>query len=174
MTTYKFTPDKPASASVPVPYIEDARKDWAPYYSSTKTVEAAKMEVIDRLDQLGAGILVFQPGSYEIDGKKRLGFAISFTLNVQPFNGAPGEIRIAGLPIRTPSLAKERQVRVQALLIVADWLKSAVTARVFNPDAHPLVPYLLVPSKDGTALTVSQAVAQIVNRPPTAELESGQ
>lgn len=157
----KFTPDPPAAATVAVPYIEDARKDWAPYYASTKSVEVAKMEVIERLDQLGAGLLAFDNGSYEIDRKKRLGFVIKFTLNVQPFDRALGEIRIAGLPIRTPSPAKERQVRVQALLIVADWLKAAVTARIFNPDAHPLVPYLLVPGKEGQMQTVTEAVTSL-------------
>lgn len=165
-----FTPDKPAAAHIKVPYIEDARKDYAPYYSSTKSIEAAKTDVSDRLDILGAGILSFQSGSYEINKLKRFGFVIRFTLNVEPFNGAEGVIRVACLPIRTWSEAKEKQVKVQALLVVADWLKSAITSRIFSPDAHPLVPYLLMPSKDGRMYTVTEVIGQMVNVP---QLESG-
>ena len=78
----------------------------------------------------------------------RVGYVIRFTLN-----GSPGMIRVAGLPMRSPTEAKEKQVRVQALLTVVAMLTSARVARIFNPDAHPLVPYLLVADNK----TVAQA-----------------
>lgn len=166
-------PDKPAAAHITVPYIEDANAKTAPYYSSTKSVEQAKSDVSGHLETLGGGILSFQGGSYVINGKQRFGFVIRFTLDVEPFNGAEGVIRVAGLPIRSHTPAKERQVKVQALLIIADWLKAAITSRVFSPDAHPLVPYLLVPGGDGQVQTVTEAVVQIVKKDVPLLVEGG-
>jgi hypothetical protein len=171
---FDFTPDKPAAARITVPYLEDANADTAPYYSSTRTVEAAKTEVSDRLGALGGSIISFQGGTFDINKQKRFGFVIRFVLNVEPFNNAEGVIRVAGLPIRIPSDTKERRVKVQALLNVADWLKTAMTSRIFSPDAHPLVPYLLMPAKDGQMYTVTEAIAQLVNRVDVPRLADGQ
>jgi hypothetical protein len=41
-----------------------------------------------------------------------------------------------------------RQVRVQALLNVRDWLKVSVTQQVFSPGSHPLVVHLLQPGTE--------------------------
>jgi hypothetical protein len=170
---FNFTPDQPSAAQIKVPYLEDATADTAPYYSSTRSVEAAKTEVADRLDALGGNILSFVGGTFEINKQKRFGFVIRFALNVHPFSNAEGIIRVAGLPIRIPSDAKEKRVKVQALLNVADWLKTAMTSRIFSPDAHPLVPYLLMPSKDGQLHTVTEAISQLVNRVDVPLIDSG-
>jgi hypothetical protein len=170
---WTFTPDDPSAATVIVPYLEDARADYAPFYRSGKSIEAAKSEITDALELLGAGILGFHAGTFTIDDKERLGFIIRFSLNVRPFDGAEGVIRIAGLPIRRASTDKQRQVKVQALLVAASWLKAAVTARVFSPDAHPLVPHLLIPGKDGVARTVTDVIAQVVKRPDMPLLGGG-
>lgn len=162
---WDFKPDSPAKAAISVPYFEDANADTAPYYSSTRTIEAAKTEVADRLGTLGGSILSFQSGTFDINKQKRFGFVIRFVLNVEPFSNAEGVIRVAALPIRSWSEAKEKRVKVQALLNVADWLKVAITSRVFSPDAHPLVPYLLMPAKDGQMYTVTQVISQMMNAP---------
>lgn len=163
---WDFTPDKPAAARVDIPYIEDANKNTAPNYSSTKTVEQAKVDVAERLEMLGGSILSFQGGIYTVDGKQRHGFIIRFTLDVEPFNGAEGVYRVMGLPSRTKTPTSDilRRIKVQALLTVADWFKSAYMARLFSPDAHPLVPYLILPGKDGRSYTVTEAVTNIIKR----------
>lgn len=170
---FNFTPDKPMAARITVPYIEDATAETAPYYSSTRSIEAAKTEVSDRLGALGGSIISFQGGTFDINKQKRFGFVIRFVLNVEPFSNAEGVIRVAGLPIRQWSDTKERRVKVQALLNVGDWLKTAMTSRIFSPDAHPLVPYLLMPAKDGQMYTVTEAISQLVNRVDTPQLIDG-
>lgn len=70
--------------------------------------------------------------------------------------GRIGEIRVAGLPMRATTPAKEQRVRTQALLTVATMLETARVAQIFNPDANPLIPYLLV---DGQH-TIAEAIQQ--------------
>lgn len=160
--TWDFKPDAPANTRLAVPYIEEANKNTAPNYSSSKTVAQAQADVVEWLEALGGTLLSFQAGTYTIDKKTRLGFVIRFALNVAPFDGAEGLYRVAGLPMRTPTATKERQVKVQALLNVAEQFKAAYMARLFSPDAHPLIPYLLVPGQGQQ--TVADAVVQIVKR----------
>lgn len=167
---WNFKADEPAKASIAVPFIEDATAKTAPFYSSGKSIEQAKADVVEWFDVLGAGILSFQSGVYEINKQKRFGFVIRFTLNVDPFNGMEGVIRVAGLPMRSPTPAKEKQVKVQALLNIAEQLRTAYTSRLFSPDSHPLVPNLLIPGKDGQVRTVTEAITYMINAP---QLESG-
>lgn len=49
----------------------------------------------------------------------------------------------------------------QALLLARDWLGAAVTSRVFSPDAHPLVPHLVLP-EGMERVTVAKAVSRAV------------
>lgn len=68
-----------------------------------------------------------------------IGYVIHFSLQ-----GGPGAIRVAGLLIRLENEKKIKQVRVQALLNVRDWLKAAVTSQVFAPGNNVLYQHLLV------------------------------
>lgn len=165
MTGWTFVPDAPAGEVIEVPFFEDARKDAAPYYAATRSIDSAKNEIVSRLNTLGASILSIESGTYVIDNQQRLGFTLHFMMTVGLLNGTRGMIRIAGLPMRSPSEDKARRVRVQALLIVADWLKAVITARVFSPDAHPLIPFLTAQGADGKPHTVAEMAAQLLTRP---------
>lgn len=127
------------SATTAVPYYEDARADFAPYYRSGKSVKVAKTEVSAELTKLDAVVIAFREGFF---GQKprRYGYEIEFLLYDRR-----GVLRVAGLPMRRETPAKIEQVRVQALLNVRDWLKVAVTKQVFQPGSgHPLLMNMLV------------------------------
>jgi hypothetical protein len=156
MTNWGFTPQSQEQADIFVPFIEDARKDFAPHYRSGATIAQAEARVIDELDKLHASVVAFERGLFRVGEHDRHGYRIRFTLD-----GAPGMIRVAGLPMRAASTkTKETQVRVQCLLNVADWLKAAVTQQVFSPDASPLVPFLLMTGSDGQEITVAELVTR--------------
>ena len=136
-----FTPTD-EMIGIKVPYIEDARADFAPYYSVAghgKTESQIQIEIITELAKLGGGSIQFRRGYFGEEPHKRYGYIINFSLG-----GQPARMVIAGLPIKTESSKKIVAVCVQALCIVRDWLKNAVTAQVFAPGSNPLVQYLLV------------------------------
>lgn len=136
--TFNFTPIGEQSDELKVPYYEDARADTAPYYASTRSVDAAKQEVLNKLLVLGA-TGYFQEGDFSVSKQKRRGYVLHFVMN-----GARGRMVVAGLPIQSMTPAKLDKVRVQALLNLADWLKGAITTKVFSPGMNPLIPFMLV------------------------------
>lgn len=135
---WQFTPTDDVNKSLQVPFIEDARAEFAPYYSTSKTLSQAQAEVVSEMGKLNAGVIAFTPGVFTVNGQQRNGYRIEFLLS-----GVRGVIPVAGLPMRTRTDKKLAQVRVQALLNVRDWLKAAVTANVFSPGMNPLLPHLL-------------------------------
>lgn len=138
MTDFAFTPTG-ATTTAKVPYYEDARADYAPYYNSQKTINAAQKEVAEELVKLGGVVMAFREGFYG-SKPRRYGYEIAFLLHEQR-----GVLRVAGLPMYRETETKKRHVQVQALLNVRDWLKTAVTQLVFQPlAAHPLMDHLLI------------------------------
>lgn len=144
------------TAATRVPFYEDARADFAPYYASGKSVKIAKQEVTAELSKLGGVVLAFREGFFGEGRAKRYGYEIDFLLRDPAGRDHRGVLRVAGLPMRRETPGKVEQVRVQALLNVRDWLKAAVTQPVFQPGAgHPLLMHLLV---DGRR-TVAEYIA---------------
>lgn len=132
---FNFTPDE-KETKISIPYFEDARADFAPYYSARQSLKSAESQVVNELAKLDAGAILLRPGKFG----DRYGYLITFQLHA-----TPGVIRVAGLPTRSNETEKKiEQVRVQALLNVRDWLKAAVTAQVFSPGSNPLSQHLLV------------------------------
>lgn len=138
MNDFDFIPDK-QEPSLTIPYFEDARADFAPYYSSTKSLDAARSEIVSELVKLDAVLIGFQPGHFLVNSKKRYGFIIRFL-----YSGKEGLIRVAGLPIRNETANRIAATRLQALLNVRDWLKALVTQQIFTAGASPLLSHLLV------------------------------
>ena len=141
MMDFTFTPMD--GIEITVPFFEDALADFAPYYSVCRkgrhtNTAMAESEVMAEMVKLGAGAVLFYPG-YFGDTPKRYGFEIKFQMG-----GAQGLIRVAGLPLKNETTKKVLAVRVQALLNVRDWLKAAVTSRVFSPGSMVLMQFLLV------------------------------
>lgn len=134
---FRFTPMS-EPAKVKVPYLEDARADFAPYYSTDKKPETVQSEIIVELAKLGGYGVYFQQGTFG-DKPKRYGYVVHFQ-----FNGAPGMFRVAGLPMYSETEKKRGQVLAQALCVVRDWCKQMVTSKVFQPGAEPLLQFMLV------------------------------
>lgn len=160
---FSFIPEKPQTA-ITVPYFEDATKDYAPYYSSTKSQAVAKSEIREEFAKLGAEIVSFQPGFFQIDGKKRPGFLIRFA-----YLEKDGLIRVAGLPIRNETPRKLEAARLQALLNVRDWAKALVTQAIFTAGASPLLSHLLVSEN----VTISDYILSTGRLLPAGEVVEG-
>lgn len=132
----EFVPLEEDALEAKVPYLEDARADYAPYYQPTnQSLSKAKNSIIAEMSKLGGTVLHFKEGHF---GNRR-GFVIEFMLN-----GVPGRIKVACLPIKRVTPIKLDRARIQALLNIRDWLKTAVTSMIFSPGNNPLVPHLLV------------------------------
>ena len=165
---FEFTAeDGTTEQGMVIPFIEDARADFAPYYNSMRnhTLEKVQGAIGTEMGKLGGYIAAFVPGAFSMGGQKRYGYEIQFVIG-----GKPGLLRVAGLPIRSETDKKKLQVRIQALMNVADWLKSAVTAKVFSPGFHPLVPYMLV---DGTNKTIGEHLMERNNQPQLTDVIDG-
>jgi hypothetical protein len=151
MRTFTFTPTKEETqvSEIEIPYFENARSDFAPYYGAgkdsqdrVKRLREAKDEVINELAKLGAGDVSFAEG-YFGDKPKRYGYVIRFLLT-----GNEGRINVAGLPMKNRETPiKLLDVKIQALLNVRDWLKSAITGEIFSPGSKVLIQFLLVDGK---------------------------
>jgi hypothetical protein len=145
---FQFEPiEEEQQAEMCVPFLEDARADYAPYYDPRDwSVGKAQAAVSAEFSKLGAGITRFQEGNFTIHAQMRRGYNIEFV-----WNGVKGRIVVAGLPIQMQATEKKLQkAKIQALLNVRDWIKAAVTARIFSPGEHPLVPHLIL--EDGRTI----------------------
>jgi hypothetical protein len=148
------------------PYYEDAKTAYAPYYSTSKSVETAIKEIKAEMSKLGGFITQVAEGYFKDDQKRtRYGFTIRFN-----YVGQPGILRVAGLPLRRETARKAEQVKAQALLNVRDWLKAAYTAQVFNPGADTLMLYLLVDRTN--ELTVADFIKREGNLPSLRPMET--
>jgi hypothetical protein len=169
MSDFTFTPTEPAPMTIKVPFFEEARANFAPYYAvkdGSLNLEKAKDSVRNELSKLGAGGITFTEGVFGSGATRRYGYQVEFLVGA-----SKGRMACAGLPIKeahTPH--KVLRVKVQALLNLRDQLKAAVTAQVFAPGFHPLVGTLLLPNGH----TVSeQVVMQLSAGLPTDRLLEG-
>lgn len=155
---FHFTPTSTQMGLINVPYFEDARSDFAPYYDiRNKTLLEAQREIMQEMSKLGAGIVIFEDGYFGKE-QKRYGYRITFN-----YGDAKGLIRAAGLPIKqTETEVKLHKVRLQALMNVRDWLKATVTGMVFAPGSDILIPHLLI---GDTGLTIADHIASTGNLP---------
>lgn len=142
---FQFTPLQDTNQAVSVPFFEDARADFAPFYSTSKAPDTVQAEIIAELAKLGGYAVYFVYGTFHDDKRKRHGYEVRFTLN-----GAPGMFRVAGLPMRTEDAKKREKVLAQALCICREWVKGMVTTKVFMPGTEPLAQYLLVNGQGDT------------------------
>ena len=152
MDNFHFTPAKSARAEIPLPHIEEARADFAPYYATGISLVNAQAAVTAELGKLGATAPFFDEGVFEDGTLRRLGYVITFQ-----YGGARGRLLAVGLPMKFKETeAKRKQVLVQALLNIRDQLKAEVTSRVFNLRSDPLLQYLLVNDTQTVAETMHE------------------
>jgi hypothetical protein len=166
---FNFVADDLPEEAIIVPFLEDARADFAPFYSSSKTIKQAQSEIEKHLAKLGASVTNFVSGRFPDGEKTRFGYLINFRMK-----GVDGRIVVAALPIRRYTSTKEKQARVQALLNVSQWLQTQITQQVFSPGSNPLVPYLL--AADGKTIMQhilsSKAIPQLSAPEDAVEMES--
>lgn len=163
---FTFVPSDMSQDSIKVPFFEDARADFAPYYtvySHGKRPHDIKPEITAEFGKLGAGVFSFVDGVFQNGTTKRHGYNIHFM-----YGGGRGIIRIAGLPIKSKNEKKIEASKTQALCIVRDWLKSAVTNRVFSPGSDVLIPFMLVDQTPGQEKTVAEYIATMGTLPQLA------
>lgn len=159
-----FKLDETFLQEIQAPGYEEATAKFAPYYESGRetTEVEAQAEIALELGKLGAFMSGCFRGEYLMDDKKRYGYQITFSLG-----GRPGVIYVAGLHIEKQETDRKRHlVRIQALKNVRDWLKAAVTAKVFSPAHSPLLPHMLLP--DGVT-TVGEYIEEYLELPQLLE-----
>jgi hypothetical protein len=154
----KFVPMNDDSKQVKAPYFEDADARTAPNYSSKKTLDQARAEVANALSRLGGWIVRMDEGTFEEAGLKRFGFQVHYQ-----YKGMNGLYDVVGLPIRKFSDGKKRQVLVQALLTLRDWLTAAYTMKVFSSDVDPLLGNLLTADGSGEQKKFNELIADRLN-----------
>ncbi len=140
-----FTPDQKHLQIVSIPDFEDARKDVAPGYATSKSIERLQADILKAIGQLGGTGVGFTSGEFAVKGRKRYGYEIRFN-----YGNNPAVMQIAGLPMRVETRAKHEQVLKQALYLVHQWLQTAITSMLFTPGYAPLVQFMLVPGQDKT------------------------
>lgn len=175
MMEFSFTPTE-GRGEIHVPFLEDARADFAPYYDVRgKSIDKAQTEVITELAKLGAGGVMFQAGYFGTGKDRRYGYNITFS-----YGGGQGIIRVAGLPIKLQHTDRKiEKARLQALMNVRDWLKGAVTTRVFSPGSDVLIPFMIVAHTSGKAYTVADYIRSMgelpqLNPGPSVEVFEGE
>lgn len=159
---FQFTP-LTETPTISVPFLEDARADFAPYYTTDKTPEKVQAEIVVELGKLGGYGVFFQLGTFS-EKPKRYGYVVNFQ-----YNGSAGMIKVAGLPMKVEDPKKRQRVLAQALSIVRDWIKAQVTAKIFMPGTEPLVQFLLVEGER----TVTDFVIQSGRLPTAKQLAAG-
>lgn len=138
-----FVPDKDEQG-IKVPFYEDARADYAPYYDVKSNLKEAEGMVLAELAKLGAGGF-FEYGYFKRGAEIRYGCELRFS-----YRSGNGLIRVAGLPMRGGvTKLKIEKVRVQTLRNLADWFKTAVTFEIFSDQGVALVPFMLIDGPQG-------------------------
>jgi hypothetical protein len=161
-----FIEEKPAAA-LHVPFYEDADAKAAPGYSTSKNPEALQAEIIMLIDKMGGSQPMFRAGMFEMDGRERYGYVLDFR-----FVGMPAALKVAGLPMRSETPTKKRQVQAHALYVIREWLISQKTARLFSPGSEPLAQYIFTSSADGITFgefVVSGQLASLLLNAPGAQ-----
>lgn len=165
MTNVFFTPieDDQPEDKIKVPFLEDARADFAPYYDNRGSIAEAQAALSAEFAKLGAGIVRFREGDFTISDQVRRGYQIEFT-----WRGVRGRIMVAGLPIeKGVTDVKLKKAKIQALLNVRDWIKASVTTRIFSPGEHPLISHLLM--KNGKTMAESALESMHLPQLPSGE-----
>jgi hypothetical protein len=156
---WQFTADK--GNTVQVPFLEDAKANNAPNYASSREPEQAISDVIAILGILGVGFLGAIAGQFSANGVKRYGYVIRFALGT-----GIGEIRVAGLPMKTETADKIRRAKVQSLLTARDLFQAIHQTRMFIPGAEDfLMLYMLVDPVNKPGVTVRDHLRANGNMP---------
>lgn len=168
MSVFDFVPDQPKLSVDQVPYIEDARRDIAPGYSSSKSEKRLQAEIVDLIVKLGGGGVSFSSGAFG-SRPKRYGYIVEFSMVGASGNGINFRMHIAGLPMRTETAAKKDQVMRQALFAFRDYLQGELNAILFRPGHQPFMASMVLPN--GLTLIEEMVERQMLPAGPAPMLE---
>lgn len=135
----KFVPDE-LPDGLQIPYFEDASGRLGIVGHATKRTEKELIIEIERsMAHLEASIDNFVGGRFGEDpGPYRFGYIIDFR-----WQGQPGRIIVAGLPLRKVTPSRIDHSRRHALISVMLRLQSQFNSQLLMPGDMPLLPYLL-------------------------------
>lgn len=132
-----FIPHIEVPIGATAPFFEDSSGAEIPGWRTRKDPETLQGEVSAALRKLGASNVYFEVGKFS--GKvKRYGYRIHFQ-----YAGGRGRYDCAALPMRKETDNKKRQALSQALFLIRNKFEAMALAHVYEPDAMPLVPYLI-------------------------------
>lgn len=136
----KFIPDDPIDG-LQIPYYEEASSSLGIVgHTTNRTEQELRIEIERYMAHLGAAITGFASGRFGEDdeGPFRHGYVIDFK-----WEGNPGRIIVAGLPIRKETVIRIDKAKRHALYSVMLRLQSQFNSQLVMPGDMPLVPYLL-------------------------------
>lgn len=135
-----FIPEPVKTSVFQVPYFEDSSEVKVPGWRTRKTAKQLQLEILDLMLKLNAGNVIFTPGSFPAapDQPPRYGYLMTFS-----FNGIPGRMEIAALPLRKETQIRKNDALEQSLFLVRHWLESEVYSVMYRPGSVPLIPFLI-------------------------------
>jgi hypothetical protein len=155
-----FIPEQPKIVSE-VPYFDDVTSDagWQGY-STTKSMETLKSEIVQAVSRLGGIVNGFQKGKFLIGDQHREGFRVFYTIESGNGQMIPGRIDIAALPVKRSNSYRKHssyEKRLESSLKMALYmLRNSFDGLWFlqqlSPGFAPLMPFMLTKND----LTVSQ------------------
>lgn len=133
-----FTPDK--NEAQIVPFFEDAKaEDGWQGHTTTKTLKRLQDEVKEAIARLGASVVSFQQGTFQIDQKTRQGFRVHYVIE-----GRVARLDIAALPVRNRYNNKKKEQSLKmALYMLEIGLSGAWVMQQLSPGYAPLMPFIL-------------------------------
>lgn len=152
-----------------VPYYEDVTSDagWQGH-ATGKGVETLKSEIAKSISRLGAHVMSFQRGVFEVDGESREGFQIRYILEGQKVEG---RLDVAALPVRSKyDMAKKDKSLRMALYMVRNAMDGLWFLQQLSPGYAALMPWMLAQG-DKTVSQLWAESAMMSNLLPPGESE---
>ncbi len=143
-----------------VPYYEDVKAEggWQGH-GTGKSMQSLQSEITEAIGRLGGMVVGFQQGNFG----KRQGFRINYTLQRPDGSMWPGELDVAALPVkdehkRRKGLDTRREKSLKmALYMLRVALNGSWFLKQLSPGFNPLMPWMIMSSKDGKKYTISSA-----------------
>lgn len=155
----EFIPDDVGEDFV-VPFFEDANNSLGVVgYTTDRSEKQLRVEIERCMGHLGASMTILQPGKFGA----RYGYRMEFK-----WQGVPGRIDIAALPIRNETDSRIRQSKRHALYSLWKRLEAQFNSQLVMPGDFPLMPYML-DDKGRTILEYLQSAGKLPALPKPAK-----
>lgn len=173
----QFTPDQPKEAA-DVPWFEDVSADQGWQGQTTKkSVEALKSEITQAFGRLGGMVTGFVKGTFQINGKRRDGYRITYMMESRNGGMIPGHMDVAALPVRPAKDARtnEDAKREKSLKMMLYMLREALNGQWFlqqmSPGFAALMPFLLAPGRKETITELWNQSGMLNNLLPAGQVD---